>query len=92
MIEQTDPNGEGEMLAEYDFSGGQRGKHAENYQAGHTVTINKADGTTLIQHYTLEEGAIMLAPDVREYFADSDSVNQALRGLIDLIPSKRQSN
>jgi hypothetical protein len=92
MSERTDGTTEGEMLAEYDFSGGQRGKHAEQHQTGHSVTIRKADGTTLIQQFTLEEGAIMLAPDVREYFADSDAVNQALRGLIDLIPHREQSN
>lgn len=78
------------MLPEYDFSGGTRGKHARQYQRGHSVKIHKSDGTTQIQHYKLEEGAVMLAPDVREYFSDSDSVNQALRTLIKLIPSKRR--
>ena len=78
------------MLPEYDFSGGTRGKHARQYQRGHTVKINKTDGTTSIQHFKLEEGAVMLAPDVREYFSDSDSVNEALRTLIGLIPQKRQ--
>jgi UDP-N-acetylglucosamine 2-epimerase len=34
----------------------------------------------------MEEGAVMLAPDAREYSPDSESVNQALRGLIGLIP------
>lgn len=79
----------GEMLPEYDFSGGVRGKHADKYQRGHTVRILKTDGTTVVQHFTLEDGAVMLAPDVREYFSDSESVNDALRGLIGLIPRKR---
>jgi hypothetical protein len=78
------------MLSEYDFSGGTRGKHARQYQRGHTVKIHKTDGTTLVQHYKLADGAVMLAPDVREYFADSDSVNQALRTLIKLVPQKRR--
>ncbi|MEX0611273.1 MAG: hypothetical protein WD738_10945 [Pirellulales bacterium] len=81
-----------EMQPEYDFSGGTRGKHADQYRRGHTVKINKTDGTTLIQHFKLEEGAVVLAPDVREYFSDSDSVNQALRTLIGLIPQKRRRN
>ncbi len=81
----------GEMLPEYDFSGGVRGKHAAQYQRGHTVNIRKTDGTTVVQHFTLEDGAVMLAPDVREYFSDSDSVNDALRALIGLIPQKRRS-
>lgn len=79
-----------EMLPEYDFSCGKRGKHARQYQRGHTVRIHKADGTAVVQHYKLEEGAVLLAPDVREYFSDSESVNQALRTLIKLVPRKRR--
>jgi hypothetical protein len=78
------------MLPEYDFSRGTRGKHAREYQQGHTVKINKKDGSTLIQNFKLEDGAVVLAPDVREYFSDSDSVNKALRTLIGLIPQKRR--
>jgi hypothetical protein len=78
------------MLREYDFSGGTRGKHAAAYQRGHTVKIRKTNGSTVVQHFKLEEGAVVLAPDVREYFSDSDSVNQALRALIGLIPQKRR--
>jgi hypothetical protein len=90
MKKRTKKNADREISAEYDFSGGTRGKHATEYQRGHTAKIHKADGTTVIQHFKLEEGAVVLAPDVREYFADSDSVNQALRTLIGLIPQKRR--
>jgi hypothetical protein len=79
-----------EMLPEYDFSRGTRGKHAREYQRGHTVKIRKTDGTTSVQHFKLEDGAVVLAPDVRKYFPDADSVNQALRGLIELVPQKRR--
>lgn len=85
--EQTE---EDEMLPEYDFSGGVRGKHAQAYRQGHTVKIHRLDGTTTVQHFTLAEGAVMLEPDVQEYFPDSQSVNHALRTLIELIPSKRR--
>ena len=78
------------MRAEYDFSGGTRGKHYRQYQRGHTVKVQKTDGTTVVQHFKLEEGAVMLAPDVREYFSDAESVNRALRTLIELIPRKRR--
>jgi hypothetical protein len=78
-----------EMLPEYDFSGGVRGKHARQYQHGHTVKIHKKDGTTVVQHFKLEEGAVILAPDVREYFSDSDTVNRVLRALIGLVPKKK---
>lgn len=75
-----------EMLPEYDFTGGVRGKHYQAYARGHTVTIHQADGTDIVQHFTLEDGAIMLDPDVREYFPDAETVNQALRTLISLFP------
>jgi len=81
---------EDEMLPEYDFSGkkGVRGKYHRAYQQGHTVRIRQEDGSVTTHYFTLEEGAVLLAPDVREYFPDSESVNQALRGLIELIPHK----
>lgn len=34
-----------DMRPEYDFSNGVRGKHAQQYRQGHTVTIHKPDGT-----------------------------------------------
>lgn len=77
-----------DMLPEYDFKGGIRGKHYKAYRRGHTVKIHKADGTTVVNYFTLEDGAVMLEPDVREYFPDSGSVNKALRSLITLIPRK----
>lgn len=77
-----------DMLPEYDFSRGERGKHHQAYREGHTVKIYQADGTVTVQYFTLEDGAVMLEPDVREYFPDSESVNKALRGLIALIPEK----
>lgn len=75
-----------DMLPEYDFTGGTRGKHYEAYRQGHRVTIHQEDGATIGQQVKLEEGAVMLDPDVREYFPDAASVNHALRTLISLIP------
>lgn len=80
-----------DMLPEYDFSGGVRGKHYQTYREGHTVKIYQADGAVTIQYFTLEEGAVMLEPDVQAYFPDSEAVNRALRGLIALIPEKREA-
>ncbi|MBI3653613.1 MAG: hypothetical protein HY231_21490 [Acidobacteria bacterium] len=80
-----------EMLPEYDFRGGVRGKHYKAYRQGHTVTIHQNDGSTIVQHFTLEDGAVMLERDVREYFPDSESVNKALRCLIPLVPKKRKT-
>ncbi len=80
-----------DMRAEYDFAGGVRGKHYRAMEAGYTITIHKADGTTLVQEVKPVEGAIILEPDVRAYFPDSESVNTTLRALIKLIPTKRKT-
>jgi len=79
---------EADMRAEYDFSHGTRGKHAKAYRQGHTVKIHKENGTTIVQEYKLDENAVVLEPDVQEYFPDAESVNNALRSLIALIPQK----
>ena len=71
---------------EYDFSGGVRGKHYEAYQHGYKIVIHRADGSTEERDFVLPDGAVMLDPDVRTYFPNAESVNNALRGLIKLIP------
>jgi hypothetical protein len=71
-----------DLMPEADFSNGVRGKHYQAYRQGHSVTIQKKDGTTETQYFTLADGAIMLDPDVHAYFQDNDAVNQALRTLI----------
>jgi hypothetical protein len=73
-----------EMLPEYDFSGkkGVRGKYYRAYRRGHTVRIQKANGTASIKYFTLADGAVMLEPDVKKHFPDSRSVNKALRALM----------
>lgn len=53
-----------DMLAEYDFSQGERGKYAARF----------AEGTNVV----------VVAPDLAEYFPDSESVNKALRSLVSL--------
>lgn len=84
-----------DMRPEYDFSkmsGAVRGKYYKAYRAGHKVVIHKADGTISIQYFKLEDGAVMLEPDVKKYFSSSESVNKALRSLIAIIPSKKRAS
>jgi hypothetical protein len=78
-----------EMLPEYDFSGGVRGKHFQAFRRGYRVLVYKADGTTEERDFALPEGVVFLDPDVRAYFPDSEAVNRTLRGLIDLMPPQR---
>lgn len=58
-------NNKTEMLEEYDFTGGVRGKYVERMAKRKNV--------------------ITLESDVAEIFTDSESVNQALRGLLPII-------
>ena len=73
---------EDKMRDEYDFSEGIRGKHYQSYREGHMVRIHRTDGTVLVQYFTQDEGSIMLDPDVKVHFPNSESVNKALRSLI----------
>jgi hypothetical protein len=90
IMDKLTPQETDDMLPEYDFSGqkGVRGKYYQAYRQGHTVKIHQEDGTVSIQYFTLEEGAVMLEPDVRAYFPTSASVNKALRTLIEIVPEK----
>jgi hypothetical protein len=53
-----------DMLDEYDFSKGVRGKYAQRY----------AEGTNVV----------VLAPDVAAVFPNAESVNEALRALVQI--------
>ena len=80
------------MRAEYDFSKAERGKFYRPLDKGYTVHVTKKDGTVEVNHYMLAEGTVLLAPDVLEYFSDSESVNEALRSLIQLtakVPARK---
>ncbi len=79
------------MRPEYDFRGGVRGKHYRAMQGGYTITVRKADGTTLVKEVKPVKGAVILEPEIRKYFPDSDSVNSTLRSLIRLIRTERKA-
>ena len=71
--------------------GGVRGKHCRAMRAGYTVTVHASDGTTVVKKVNPTEGAVIIEPDIRSYFPDSESVNKALRCLIPLLPKKLES-
>jgi len=82
-----------DMRTEYDLknmSGGVQGKYHKAYSTGHTVKINKTNGTILVQNFKLDEGTVSIEPDVRKHFPDAEAVNNALRCLIPLISKKRK--
>ncbi len=79
-----------DMRAEYDFTGGVRGKHAHALRQGYTIEIHHPDGTMVIEEVKPAEGVIILDSDVREYFPDSQAVNETLRALVKLIPGQKK--
>ena len=85
----------GDMRPEYDFSQlqpvGERGRHAKAMRKGYTTIMNHPDGTKEVTHYRPLPGSVVLDQDVRAYFPSSDAVNDALRGLIALIPAWRRA-
>jgi len=77
------------MRTEYDFTGGVRGKHHRAMQVGYSITIHQEGGTTVTKEVVSpKKSAVIVEPDLRPYFLDSESVNKALRCLIPLL-SKR---
>ena len=81
-----------DMRLEYDFSNAERAKFYRPLDKGYKVHVHQQDGTEVVNNYTLAEGTVLLAPDVREYFADSQAVNEALRSLIHLaekVPERK---
>jgi hypothetical protein len=74
-----------DIRAEYDFSTGTRGKHYKSRLNGYTIRIHQQDGTTEVREVE-REGYVVLEPDVKKYFPNSEAVNRALRGLIELFP------
>jgi hypothetical protein len=65
MNQELNKDRDPEMLEEYDFSGGVRGKYVGRFAKGSNVVV--------------------LDPDVAQVFTDSESVNQALRALAEII-------
>ncbi len=64
MKKQIEVVRDADMLDDYDFSQGVRGKYVQRFAQGSNVAI--------------------LSPDVAEVFPDSESVNNALRMLVEI--------
>jgi hypothetical protein len=93
MKKKTNKSQLDDMLPEYDLEGkkGVRGKYAKSLQKGYSVRVLNEDGTITVRDFVPKENTVLLDPDVKAYFPDSESVNHALRSLINLIPEKKAS-
>ena len=91
MKKKTSKSQPDEMLPEYNLEGkkGVLGKYAKAMQKGYSVRVWNEDGTVTVQDFVPKENMVLLDPDVKAYFPDSESVNHALRSLINLIPEKK---
>lgn len=80
-----------DMLPEYDFSGDVIHRiYGEEIERSNTVRIIQQNGDVITHYYTEEDGAVMLSPDVRAYFPDSEAVNTVLRALIPAIQKAKE--
>jgi hypothetical protein len=70
MNQEMNDDTDSDMLDEYDFSNGVRGKYVDRFAKGSNV--------------------IVLDPDVARIFPDSESVNQALRALAEIIRNQAE--
>lgn len=77
------------MRDNYDFSKGVRGKYRHFIGQERTLKVRHPDGSVTIETIP---APIELDEDVRQYFPNSEAVNKALRGLIELIPEKSKSS
>jgi hypothetical protein len=91
MNEKIQDELEDDLREEYDLSqlkNPVRGKYYQQYRKGHSVTIHHEDGTKTVEHFPARNDVIILDPDVKKYFPNSESVNSTLRSLIKLIPQQ----
>jgi len=58
------------MKAEYNFSGGVRGKHYKALQQGHTIKINHSDGTHTLRYFDGENREISCAQNIPSNLLD----------------------
>src|SRR6266498_4705967 len=79
-----------DMLPEYDFKGkkGVLGKYAKALEQGYSIRVINEDGTATVKQFVSRENAVVLDPDVKAYFPDSESVNHELRSMIELITER----
>jgi hypothetical protein len=70
MNQELNNEPDSDMLDEYDFTNGERGKYVDRLAKGSNVVV--------------------LDPDVAQVFPDSESVNQALRALAEIIRNRAE--
>jgi len=94
MKKKTSKPQSDEILPEYHLEGkkGVRGKYVKAMQKGYSVRVLNEDGTVTVRDFVPKENTVLLDPDVKAYFPDSESVNHTLRSLINLIPEKKTNH
>jgi hypothetical protein len=76
---------EDDLLPEYDFSKGVRGKHHQAYRQGHSVTISYQDGTTTTQEFSASRTIANLTTEIHpSNFGGEGQVRSISNGKIDI--------
>ncbi len=73
------------MLPEYDFRGGVRGKYAQRYREGVSITVYSPSEDAVRRKATT---LMPIESDVVKYFPNSKAVNDALRYIIAAMPKE----
>jgi hypothetical protein len=84
-VKKLEPDEDG-MLAEYDFSKSVPSNHYKKYREGVSITIYSPNKETVKKHLNTRATLIVLEPDVAKVFKNAESVNRALRNIIDSFP------
>jgi hypothetical protein len=83
-------NKKDDILTEYDFSNGIRGKHYKKFQDGFTVTVYSPNKETYLLNKKEKINYIKIDKDISKYFRTSDEINNALRAILSAIPKKQK--
>jgi hypothetical protein len=75
-----------DLLPEYDFSKGIRGKHRKQFENGVAITIFSPNSKSVDKARAKGITLVAIEPDVSAVFADANSVNAALRHIIAAMP------
>ncbi|MFI5201400.1 MAG: hypothetical protein ACHQNE_03340 [Candidatus Kapaibacterium sp.] len=80
------PDEEDVMKPHYDFSKGEKPNYAKRFRNGAIITVKGSNGS---RHKRIEaKSLVILDADVSKVFPDTQSVNAALRHLIQAVPKR----
>jgi hypothetical protein len=77
-----------DIFTRYDFSKAVRGKYAQRYRQGVSVTVFDPNEVAVKRGEGTKQTFVALEPDVVKYFPDATAVNSVLRRVIMEMPKR----